>query len=155
LLAPAGARTPPRQPPGRRRYSGRQERMNGRTLRLSWVCGKFAVCRLAADAPIPKWAWSAPFSSVTRTADELSIVCAVDGVPEEHRPSIPWVCLKLEGPFPFSEIGILASVLSPLAEKGVSIVAISTFDTDYVLVGEDRAAAAVQALRGAGHELVP
>lgn len=117
--------------------------------------GKFAVCRLLPDAQLPDWAWSGSFSSVTRTEDELSIVCAADGVPEEHKPKTPWVCLKLEGSFSFSEVGILASFIGPLAAKGVPIFAISTFNTDYVLVGEDYAGTALQALRDAGHEFLP
>jgi hypothetical protein len=117
--------------------------------------GKFAVCRLSADAPVPEWACSGPFTSVTRTADELSIVCVADRVPEEHQPKSPWVCFKLEGPFSFSEVGILASVISPLAETGVPIFVVSTFDTDYVLVGEEHGGIALQALRDAGHELLP
>jgi uncharacterized protein len=119
------------------------------------VPGQFAVCRLAGDAPLPEWAWTGPFSSVTRTAVELSIVCAADSVPEEHKPKTPWVCLKLEGPFPFSEVGILASFIDPLARNGVPVFAISTYDTDYVFVGQDSAGVALQALRDAGHELWP
>jgi hypothetical protein len=115
---------------------------------------KFAVCRLSADAPVPEWAWSRLFTSVTRTADELSIVCAADRVPEEHQPKSPWVCFKLERPFSFSEVGILASVISPLAETGVPIFAVSTFDTDYVFVGEENVEIALQSLRDAGHHLV-
>ena len=117
--------------------------------------GKFAVCRLSADAKIPDWARSGVFSSVTRTGDEVSIVCAADNVPEEHQPKSPWVCFKIEGPFSFSEVGILASVINPLAEKKVPIFAISTFDTDYVLVGEEHAGIALQVLRDAGHEFLP
>jgi hypothetical protein len=116
--------------------------------------GKFAVCRLPGDAPVPEWAWSGPFTSVTRTADEVSIVCAADRVPEEHQPKSPWVCFKLEGPFSFSEVGILASVIGPLAESGVPIFAVSTFDTDYVLVGAENVDIALQALRDGGHQLV-
>jgi uncharacterized protein len=129
--------------------------MTARALRFSWVPGLFAVCRFPGDAPIPEWAWRGAFSSVTRTEDELSIVCVAESVPEEHRPKTPWVCLKLEGPFSFSEVGILASVIGPLAEKKVPVFAISTFDTDYVLVGKDHAGTAAQALRDAGHELLP
>jgi hypothetical protein len=117
--------------------------------------GKFAVCRSPAAAPVPEWAWGGRFHSVTRTEDELSIVCAADSVPEEHQPKSPWVCFKVEGPFSFSEVGILASVINPLAEKRVPIFAISTFDTDYVLVGEEHAGIASQALRDAGHEFLP
>jgi hypothetical protein len=116
--------------------------------------GKFAVCRLQSDSPVPEWACSGPFTSITRTADELSIVCAADRVPEEHQPKSPWVCFKLEGPFAFSEVGILASVIGPLAERGVPIFALSTFDTDYVLVDAGNVEIALQALRDAGHQLV-
>jgi len=129
--------------------------MTRRALKFSGMPGKFAVCRLPPDAQIPGWARNGPFSSVTRTGDELSIVCAADSVPAEHRSKTPWVCLKLEGPFSFSEAGILASFIAPLAAKGVPIFAVSTFDTDYVLVGEDAAGTALQALRDAGHELLP
>src|SRR5271165_947845 len=112
-------------------------------LRFSRMPGKFAVCRLQSDSPVPEWACSGPFTSVTRTADELSIVCAADRVPEEHQPKSRWACFKLEGPFAFSEVGVLASVIGPLAESGVPIFAVSTFDTDYVLVGEEHAGIAV------------
>jgi len=127
--------------------------MTGRALRFSWVPGQFAVCRLPAAAPLPEWAGKGLFSSITRTADELSIVCTAANVPTEHKPKTPWVCLKIEGPFSFSEVGILASVIVPLAERGVPIFAISTFDTDYLLVGEEYTGATLQALQDAGHEL--
>jgi hypothetical protein len=129
--------------------------MNRSALKFSRMPGQFAVCRLPPDAQLPGWAWSAPFSSVTRSKDELSIVCSANSVPEEHQPKSPWVCFKIEGPFSFSEVGILASVICPLAEKGVPIFAISTFDTDYVLVGEEHAGIALQILRDAGHEFLP
>jgi hypothetical protein len=129
--------------------------MSGRALRFSRLPGKFTICRFPPDAQIPDWAWSSPFSSVTRTADELSIVCALDRVPNEHGPKDPWVCLKLEGPFPLSEVGILASFITPVVEKGVPIFTIATYDTDYVLIGEEHAAVALQALRDAGHEFLP
>jgi uncharacterized protein len=129
--------------------------MTARVLRFSRLPGKFAVCRLGADAPLPAWALKSHFISVTRTENELSVVCAHDSVPEEHRPKTPWVCFKLEGPFSFSEVGILASFIGPLANKGVPIFAISTFDTDYVLVGEEDAGTAMQAVRDAGHKLLP
>jgi hypothetical protein len=129
--------------------------MMTRKLRFSWVLGQFAVCRFPSDAPLPPWAWSGAFASVTRTADEISIVCAAGSVPPEHKPKTPWMCLKLEGPFPFSEVGILASFIEPLAENGVPIFAVSTYDTDYILVSEEFAATALQALKDAGHELLP
>jgi len=93
------------------------------------------------------------FFSVTRTADELSVVCREDEVPEGARSEGGWRVLKLEGPFEFSEVGVLASVTAPLAEAGVGIFALSTFDTDYLLVREDQVGSAAAALRGRGHEV--
>ena len=124
-------------------------------LKFSWIPGPFAVCRLPADAATPDWAWAGPFSSVTRTADELSIVCLADNLPREISSEHHWMCFKLEGPFSFSEVGILASFIDPLAENGVPIFAISTHDTDYVLVREEYAGVMQGALRKAGHELLP
>ena len=92
--------------------------------------------------------------SVTRTSDELSIVCAQENVPSGTQAAGPWTCLKLLGPFAFELTGVLASVLEPLAASGISIFAISTYDTDYVLVREESAAAAIAALHNAGHELI-
>lgn len=94
------------------------------------------------------------FCSVTRTSDELSIVCAEEVVPAGTNAVRGWLCLKLEGPFAFSETGILSSFLAPLAESGIGIFAISTFDTDYVLIQVQSWSKASEALRGAGHEEV-
>jgi hypothetical protein len=127
--------------------------MVNRTLRFSLVSGKFAVCRLLPGTQVPDWAWTSPFSSVTRTLEELSIVCALESVPANLRAATGWACLKIEGPFSFSEVGVLASFIAPLAAKGIGIFAISTFDTDYVLVEEVHAENAMQTLLEAGHEL--
>lgn len=124
------------------------------TLKFSLLPGKFAVCRLPSDAPPPEWGWIGAFTSVTRTADELSVVCPLENVPAGHAPDTRWVCVKLQGPFSFTQVGIRASFVDPLAESGVPIFAISTHDTDYVLVSEEFAAAALNALQEAGHELL-
>jgi hypothetical protein len=111
------------------------------------------VCRFAPDASIPSWAHDdVGFFCVTRTSDELSIVCGEDRVPDECRAEKGWIALKLEGPFPFSMTGVLAAFLDPLAQAKVSIFAISTFDTDYVLIKQEDEERAVQALAAAGHE---
>ena len=102
---------------------------------------------------IPDWAIEGGFFSVTRTGDELSVVCPEVVVPGDARSEGGWRALKLEGPFEFSEVGVLASVAAPLAEAGVGIFAVSTFDTDYVLVKEEQLSPAVAALRGRGHEV--
>ena len=93
------------------------------------------------------------FFSVTRTADELSVVCPEQQVPPEVHHENEWACLKLEGPFPFSETGILTSFVQPLSDRAIPIFAVSTFDTDYVLVKEAWVEKAVEALKEAGHEM--
>jgi hypothetical protein len=94
-------------------------------------------------------------SCAVRTRDELTIVCAEDLVaPEQEGGAVEggWVALQLIGPFPFTMTGVLASFLAPLAEAQIPIFAISTFDTDYVLVKHSDAERAVKALAAAGHE---
>ena len=122
-------------------------------LKFLWLKGPYAVVRLAADAAVPEWATGGDFTSITRTADELSIVCRAENLPREIPSSHRWQCLKLEGPFPFSQTGILLSFIAPLASAGVPVFAISTFDTDYVLVQHEFAEVALDAVQRAGHEL--
>ncbi|HVO81474.1 MAG TPA: ACT domain-containing protein [Terriglobales bacterium] len=123
-------------------------------LKFRWITGKFAVCRLPADAPLPDWALHGAFTSVTRTADELSVVCPEESVPAEVKSDKGWICFKLEGPFPFSQTGVLSSFIDPLAANGVPIFAIATFDTDYVLIKEEYSGVALSALEQAGHESI-
>jgi uncharacterized protein len=101
---------------------------------------------------IPDWAPHGTFFSVTSTADELSVVCEEAQVPHHVPHESDWACLKLAGPFPFSETGILTSFVQPLSERAIPLFAISTFDTDYVLVKSGWLDRAVGALRDAGHE---
>lgn len=123
------------------------------TLKFRRLLETYSIVRLAPDAPAPGWAARGSFISITRTADELSIVCPLENIPESVDSGPRWVCFKLEGPFPFSQTGVLLSFLDPLSSNQIPIFAISTFDTDYVLVQEDYADSAVAELRGAGHEL--
>jgi len=102
---------------------------------------------------IPAWATRASFFSVTRTEDELSVMCPEADVPEVVARERSWHALKLEGPFELSMVGILSSVAHPLAGAGASIFAVSTFDTDYVLVREEQLDLAVDALRKHGHKV--
>jgi hypothetical protein len=127
-------------------------------LKFSMVPGTYAVCRMPASAAVPAWAAKA-FASITRTADELSIVCEERHIPAdadgiEFQFERGWVLLKLHGPFPLDAIGVLASVAKPLAEAAISLFALSTFDTDYVLVKRTHAKQAIAALTLAGHKLV-
>jgi hypothetical protein len=123
-------------------------------LRYTVFPGSFAVLRLAPDADVPVELLVPPFHSVTRTPVELSVVCPESAVPAGSRAETGWALLALAGPFPFELVGVLASVLEPLAKAGVSIFALSTFDTDYVLVKRKRLSDAIAALAAAGHERV-
>ena len=121
------------------------------TLALTLVAVPLAVCRLPADAPVPSWALGPPFSSVTRTPDELSVVCAADGVPTGVLASRPWRALRVDGPLDLALVGVLAALAGPLAEAGVSVFPIATYDTDWILVREADAERACAALERAGH----
>jgi hypothetical protein len=124
-----------------------------RRLELTQLPERFAISRLAADAPIPEWAMQGPFFSVTRTGDELSIVTELSRVPAGVPSQTGWCVLKVHGPFVLSEIGVLSALASPLAEAKISLFAISTFDTDYLLVAASTLSAAIAALERAGHTI--
>ena len=123
-------------------------------LKFRWLPGHYAVVRLAPDAPVPDWATKGEFTSITRTADELSIVSPVGNLPADVHSPHRWICLKLEGPFPFSQTGVLLSFIEPLSNDGIPIFAIATYDTDYVLIQEEFAGMAIEVLKQATHELI-
>jgi hypothetical protein len=124
-------------------------------LKFRQLPGAYAIVRLPPDAPVPEWATKGDLTSITRTTDELSIVCSADNVPKDVDRGPRWICLMLEGPFPFSQTGVLLSFIEPLSDNGVPIFVISTYDTDYVLVQEEFAGVTFQALDTAGHERWP
>lgn len=128
--------------------------MQAHQLKFRQFSGAYAIVRLAPDAAVPDWATKGEFTSITRTADELSIVCPTENLPRDVDSQHHWICLKLEGPFPFSLTGVLLSFIEPLSKNDIPIFAISTFDTDYVLIQEPDSGRALDALRQAGHELV-
>ena len=120
-------------------------------LTLSILKDSYSVCRLAPDAGIPLWVPTKGLVSITRTADELSIVCQSDVVPDSVRTEGGFRVLKIEGPFDFSLTGILLAVIGPLGDAGISIFAVSTYDTDYVLVKKNDLNQAVSVLSACGH----
>ncbi len=124
-------------------------------LKFRQLHGLYAVVRLEAQTAVPEWATRGEFSSITRTAEELSVVCLAENVPSGVHSPHKWTCLKLQGPFPFSMTGVLLSFIEPLSSNGVSIFAISTFDTDYVLVQQEFAGAALKLMQAAEHVLLP
>ena len=123
-------------------------------LQFRQLPGPYAIVRLSPHAPAPKWATKGEFTSITRTTDELSIVCPAENIPQEIAPSPRWICLKLAGPIPFSLTGVLLSFIQPLSNRGIPIFTISTFETDYVLVQEEFAGVTQQVLREAGYGLM-
>lgn len=122
-------------------------------LTLTLAPERFAVCRLAPDAPIPPLPLGRSLLALTLTPDELSLVTPETDAPEGARVETGWRALKVSGPLDFSLTGILASLTQPLAEAGLSIFAISTYDTDYVLVRDATLGEALAALRAAGHRI--
>ena len=114
----------------------------------------YTIVRLAPGAPVPDWATNGDFTSITRTLDELSIVCPAENVPKEIDSGPRWICLKLQGPFSFSPTGVLLSFIQPLSNNGIPIFAISTYDTDYVFIQEQFTDRTLKALQAASHELV-
>ena len=121
------------------------------SLTLHQLPGRFAVCRLEPTEPVPEWVGGEGLISITRTADELSVVCDESRIPPEFTAERDWRCLSVKGPLPFDTVGVLASLAAPLAERGISIFVISTYDTDHLLVKDDDLDQAVAALTARGH----
>ncbi len=111
---------------------------------------RYAIARLDAAAPVPSWS-RGDFVSVTRTPNELSIVCREDALPGNVRAERGWRCLALQGPFALDQVGIAAEFTRVLAASKVSVFVVSTYDTDYVLVPDKAIERAVSALRAAAH----
>jgi hypothetical protein len=121
-------------------------------MNLCLLPSRFSIYRLDPAAPLPVWAVG-ELVSLTRTADELSVVCAADAAPSGVRAESGWRAFKVLGPLDFALVGILAQLAGVLAQAGVSLFAISTYDTDYILVKEDMLGRALAALREAGNEV--
>jgi|GEM_PF-221976 hypothetical protein len=111
-----------------------------------------AICRLDADSPIPDWAIG-EFVSITRTADELSIVCRQDQVPKGVQCERSWRCFRVAARLDFTLVGVIASLTGALAEAGISVFVVSSFNTDFVLVREQDLAKAVGVLEEDGHNI--
>jgi hypothetical protein len=115
--------------------------------------GYFAVSKLSADLPIPEWASGGALVAVARTPDELSIVCREDVVPCDVISEGGWRCLRVAGVLDFSLIGVLVSILQPLAQAAVPVFVVSTFVTDYILVKARDLDRAMSALEDAGLDI--
>lgn len=122
-------------------------------LTLTSLPGAYAICKLEPGAEIPAWSLQGDIFSITRTADELSVLCREKQVPGEVHKQAGWRALKIEGPFDFDEIGVLASLTEPLAQAAISLLTISTFDTDYIFIQGKNFDHALDILSAAGHTI--
>lgn len=122
-------------------------------MNLEIVTGLYAIVRLEPNVEVPGWATGGTFTSVTRTGDELSLLCEQKKVPAGIKAERNFRCLKVKGPLAFSETGVLASLAEPIANAEVSLFALSTYETDYLFVKNEQIEAAIKALQNAGHEV--
>lgn len=131
--------------------------MEQKKLILSALKGTFSILRLEKGSEVPSWIYKSDLFSITKTPEELSIVCQENNIPEnisvDVRAERGWSCLKIEGPLDFGLTGILAGISRILAENGISIFAISTYDTDYILVKETALEQSIKALSEGGYEI--
>ncbi len=112
---------------------------------------RLGVAKLGPGADLPRWASSGTILSITATADETSILCTYAAIPKKAKPEGPFTAYEVEGPLDFALTGILSRLLEPLAAAEVSVFAISTFDTAWILVPQPKESAAEEAWRRSGH----
>jgi uncharacterized protein len=124
-----------------------------RPFPLSILPYKLAICRLDPDAPLPGDIFQSPFWSVTYTGDEISVIVPEENVPASCQSENHWSCLKVRGPLDFGLTGILASLTAPLAEAGIPVFALSTFETDYLMVKDSDLEETIAVLRNQGHHI--
>ena len=123
-------------------------------LELRTISGQFGICKLQPGDSIPSWAISGKFWSVTRTDAGISVVCSQENMPQGVEAERNWRVLEVVGPLSFEMVGYLLSLAMPLAEAGVSIYSVSTFETDLILIQEESFEIACRALTKAGHKIV-
>jgi hypothetical protein len=122
-------------------------------MTITVVPGTFTICKLPPKSPLPEWAKTGWFSSITCTDEELSVVCREEDVPADVESEPGWRGLRVAGQLCFTLVGVLSALVGPLASAGVSVFVMSTFNTDYVLVKTEQFEQALQALRQAGHHV--
>jgi hypothetical protein len=125
-----------------------------RQLNLRLLPELYGIAQLDASSSIPNWADGAGFLSISRSDDELSIVCRQVRIPDSVQSSSDWVCLKLEGPFGLDESGIVSSVIAPLAVGNIGVFVVSTYDGDHLLVQERDIELSKSLLIDSGHQII-
>ena len=127
--------------------------MREKKLCLRLLEDTYGVCRLQKNDLIPSWVFQGEFYSITKTDDELSIVCLQNNIPENIQCETDWNILKIQGPLDFSLIGILSKISTLMAENKISIFAVSTYDTDYILVKKEKIENAISILENDIYEV--
>jgi hypothetical protein len=120
-------------------------------LTLTVFPNRYSICRLDPRSVVPDWVTGNDFVSISRTPDELSIVCLEANVPPTVAHTSGWRVLRCEGPLDNALTGIMASLAEPLADANVPIFPIATHDTDYLLIRESQLDVAIHALTSYGH----
>ncbi len=123
-------------------------------MKLELLSGNYAICQVKKEEPYSEWISKDAFSSVTETDQEKSIVCLDDSIPDHITKEQGWRLMRVMGVLDFSLIGILSSILEPLAEYKISVFAISTYNTDYIMVKEETLNKAAEALKKKGHHII-
>jgi hypothetical protein len=126
-----------------------------KSITLQALAGSYAISRLAPESPIPPWADGTGFVSISRSSEELSIVCLHSRVPGDTQTDAGWTAMRFLGPFAFGETGIVLSVVRPLSEGGLGVFVVSTFDGDHLLLKTADMPQALALLLQAGHQLLP
>jgi hypothetical protein len=124
-------------------------------MNITALEGLYAVCRLDPGGAIPEWALASEFLSITRSREELSLVCRQEKVVSSVRCSRDWRVMGLEGPLDLQMKGVLSGLLGHLARESISVFVVSTYDTDYLLVKNFDYKRAVEVLMGEGHQFGP
>lgn len=123
------------------------------TVELKKLFGEYTIARLPVLAPIPSWSDGAGFVSISRGEDELSVICLRERVPATVKSEGEWACFKVVDPVVLGETSIVLSIVKPVSENGIGVLALSTFNGNYLLVPSRDAAAAVDFLTAAGHRV--
>ena len=124
-------------------------------LKLALLADAYAICGLPATEPVPGWASATPLHAIVRTPKELTVVCRQDAIPASCPCDRNWRCLRVYGSFDLDQVGVISSLSLPLAEAGISIFVISSYDTDYIMIREPRVEEAVSILTDCGHRVTP
>ena len=123
-------------------------------LDLTVLDETYAIVRLSSQSDIPNWAYGGSFISITKTDDELSVLCNMKSVPQNQVAELDWQIIKVVGPLDFSLTGILAGITQPLAGHGISVFAVSPYDTDYILVKNEQLEKAIEILKNEGYQFI-